>query len=67
MSKCGSVIRISTLPAGVKRGGRNPIICNESSPSPCNCVNPCCYGAGRSFCWPCMKNIMSGFVAVKKV
>ena len=67
MSKCGSVIIINTLPAGVKRGGRNPIIRNESAPSPCNCDNPCAYGKGKSFCWPCMKNIMGNFYEAKKV
>ena len=67
MSKIGSVIRINTLPTGVKRGGRDPIICNEPAPSPCNCDNPCCYGRGKSFCWPCMKNIMGHFYAAKKV
>ena len=27
--------------------------------TPCNCKHPCPYGNGRSYCWPCYKNIMA--------
>ena len=27
--------------------------------TPCNCKHPCPYGNGRSFCFPCYKNIVA--------
>ena len=25
---------------------------------PCNCKQPCPYGNGKTFCWPCYKKLM---------
>ena len=67
MRECSSVIEVHSVRAGVKRGGRAPFGIGEvPTPSPCNCKTPCCYGKGRCYCWPCMKNIMAGHNAAKK-
>ncbi len=67
MRVSGSIIHIHRTPAGTKKGGHAPFIKNESVPSPSNCNNPCCYGSGRSFCWPCMKRIREDHNTNKKV
>ena len=61
MKRSGSILKITKVAPGTKRGGHSPFMSSGPAPSPCNCSEPCCYGRGRSFCWPCMKNIMGGF------
>ncbi|SEA20012.1 hypothetical protein SAMN02745687_02120 [Lachnospiraceae bacterium NK3A20] len=29
-------------------------------PTPKNCPHPCCYGKGKSYCFPCMKKLIYG-------
>lgn len=60
MRECSSVISVHRTPAGVKRGGRPPYGHGEGPVmGPLNCKTPCCYGSGRCFCWPCMKQIVA--------
>lgn len=33
--------------------------------TPCNCKQTCPYGNGKSFCWPCYKNLMDEHRAAK--
>ena len=61
MRRCGSILRIKKVAPGTKRGGHAPFMSSEPTPSPCNCSEPCCYGRGKSYFWPCMKNIVGGF------
>lgn len=35
-------------------------------PHPANCSDPCCYGHGHSYCFPCMKKILEEHRARKK-
>lgn len=30
----------------------------EGCPMPVNCKKPCCYGRGKSFCFPCYQELM---------
>lgn len=66
MRRSGSIIVVHQVPAGTKRGGHAPFMRDGSIPSPCNCKAPCCYGRGRNFCWPCMKNIIAEHNANRK-
>ena len=67
MRECSSVISVHSVRTGVKRGGHAPFGLGEPPVStPSNCKTPCCYGKGRCYCWPCMKNIMAKHNAVKK-
>lgn len=45
-------------------GTRDPIPVNNIRPH--NCKNPCPYGYGRTFCFPCMSKIMAEHRTVRK-
>ena len=51
MSAYSEVLSTGPVPSKII-GGRIP------TPSPLNCKNPCPYGYGRAFCFPCMKKIL---------
>ncbi len=43
-----------------------PYIEEEPGTFPYNCRTPCCYGRGRSFCWPCMRQILDAHSASRR-
>ena len=56
--RSGAVYQIHRQPSGTKKGAKGPVLGTESVPKPQNCEHPCCYGKGRSFCWPCMQKLL---------
>jgi hypothetical protein len=65
MSMSTSIIFVNHIPVENKPGG-DSFMREGPVPYPSNCKTPCCYGRGRCFCWPCMKEIMEDFKAHKK-
>lgn len=57
MSRSTSIIFANHVPVTCKPGG-DSFMREGPVPYPSNCVNPCCYGRGQCFCWPCMKKIL---------
>ncbi len=49
-------------PEGMKFGGPGidavPKAPATDVPMPVNCREPCCYGRGRNFCFPCYQELM---------
>lgn len=43
-----------------------PYIEDKPGTFPYNCKAPCCYGRGRSYCWPCMRQIIDAHSASRR-
>ena len=57
MNMSTSVIFAGHIPVENRYGGGD-FLQGAPAPYPLNCEHPCCYGKGRCFCWPGMKEIL---------